>query len=241
MLPLSPQDPRPPALLSQLDARAAGRESMRGTLRFAVDAEDLRVRGLQRVAARRPAWLRVEVLGLLNQIAAVLATDGHSYDFLDAGSGRRERGTMSRDLLWQVARVDLEPEEAVSLLLGASEPSAGLFPGPAVATPDGGIRVLLLDDRGRARQRFAFDPEGRLRRLENWSADGALLWEARYQDYRDLAGSPFAHQVELRFPRTGARAEFRFRSVELNPTLPDELFVLKLPERVSSAPGGRAR
>jgi hypothetical protein len=107
--------------------------------------------------------------------------------------------------------------------------------------PDGGIRVHLLDDRGRARQRFTFDPEGRLRRLENWNADGAPLWEARYQEYRDLAGSPFAHQVELRFPRTGARADLRFRSVELNPTLPDELFVLSLPERVSSAPGGRTR
>jgi len=77
-VPLPPDDPRPAALLDAW-ARAAGeRHGLRARARLAVDGADgaLHLRGKQILVLERPAYLRVEILGLLNQTVAVLVTDG---------------------------------------------------------------------------------------------------------------------------------------------------------------------
>ena len=70
-------------------------------------------------------------------------------------------------------------------------------------------------------------------------------WEARFEDYREVEGTAFAHDVQLVFPRVSARASLAFKRVQLGPELDDELFVLTLPERSAvgdgSAAGSRER
>jgi hypothetical protein len=238
---LPAEDPRPAALLAALHEGAATRQSMRGILRFSIDAPDLEFRGTQRVAARRPARLRVEILGLFSQIMGVLATDGRTYQYYEAGSGETEWGRVTPGLLWEVSRIDVEPADAVRLLLGAPVPSRSLEVGRAEERPDGSVRVQLDDARGQARQRFDFDGEGRLRRFEEWDARATPLRELLWDDYRDIDGTPFPHKLLLRFPLMDGEAAFHFQRVELNPELPDEVFVLDLPKRVSSPPGGIAQ
>lgn len=208
---------------------------MRGLARLSVDSKTLRFRRPQRFAAQRPDRLRVETLGLFNQIAAVLVTRDQRYELFESSQNSLQKGAVTRELLWRVARIDLAPAEVVELLLGTPPRFAALRPGAASRFPDGGTRVPLRDASGRTRLRLDFDALGRLRRCLRLSPSGGALWEARLDDYRDLGGTSFAFEVRLDFPAQESSAVFRFRDVELNPELPPELFVLKLPRAHSSS------
>ena len=127
---LAADDPRVTALLAGLRTAAAERRSLIASARLSLDAPDLRFRRPQRLAVRRPADLRIEILGLFGQIAAVLVTDGHRYQLwngskqADAKSGL-EQGEVTRELLWSVARVDLLPAEANPRISRISPPGCG--------------------------------------------------------------------------------------------------------------------
>ncbi|MGH0038055.1 MAG: hypothetical protein ACQGVK_23745 [Myxococcota bacterium] len=233
-VPLPGDDPRPARLVDELAERAQGRRSLRGVVRLSVDAEDVSLRTTQRILALRPSRLRVEVMGLFGQVAAVLTTDGHTYQYAQSGGPGIQSGFVTPDLLWQIARVDLVPEDAVGLLLGAPVKPDDRVAAGARQLDDGEIRVRLEDGSGRARERLAFDPAGRLVGVEAWDEHGVSAYEARFDEFRDQDGTAFADRVDLHFPRTGARAVVRFRGVELNPELAPRLFYLEGPERVSS-------
>lgn len=239
--PLSPDDPRPAALLRALSQRSDALQSMRGRARIAIDADDLRLRAAQRIAVRRPALLRVEVLGFFGQVETVLVTDGRAYRFFDAASRELDSGLVTPGFLWEMVRVDLTPEQAVALFLGAPAPAPGLVLGAAHRLGDGSIRLRLDDRHGVARQRFVIGPRGQLRRVANWDADGERGWEARFEDYRDVGGTLFPFDTELRFPRLDARARFRFSGVELGLELPEEVFELTRLQPVPGVPRGGAR
>ncbi|MCZ6464713.1 MAG: hypothetical protein O7A09_10290 [Proteobacteria bacterium] len=234
---LSPDDPRVTGVLARLRERAEARQSLRALAHFVVNAEDRKFRGSQRLALRRPRSLRVELLGLFSQTAGLLATDGITYDYFDPRVGEVEHGRVWRRLLWQVARVDLTPAEAVSVLLGAPPPGLRLIPSEAQLLADGGLRVRLDNRQGEPRERIEVDSLGRLRRFEKFGRRGFSSWDVSYADYREIGDVSFAYDVDIRFPDLGASAVFRFREVELDLPLPDELFRLDLPNRVSSARG----
>jgi hypothetical protein len=185
------------------------------------------------VVAERPDRLRVETLGLFGQVVAVLVTGGGHYQLYDVGSRGFEQGPLTPALLWRVARVELRAEQAVELLLGAP----GRWPGSVVAGArelDGGsIAVALKGGEGALRQRFRFDANGRLRHMSQLGESGDPLWEVGFDDYRELAGAPFAFRVELHFPRLEAHAVFTFKSVELDPVLPEDVFSLRLPAHLA--------
>jgi len=234
---LSAADPRPEQLLQRLYQRASVRTSLRASAKLALEAPDLKLNRPQRLAVSRPGRLRVEVLGLFNQIAAVLVTDGEIYQLYDARSSELEEGVVSAGLLWRVARVDLDPLEAVDLLLGVPLPMEGLSVGEARVFEDGGIAFDHRDDEGTPRQRFRFDALGQLRSVETFDDRGRLVWQALFDDYRDLPGpqgeEEFAHGLSLRFPRVDAEARLTFKKVDLVSQVPDELFVLELAERAA--------
>jgi hypothetical protein len=230
LVPLAPGDERPGLLLGALHERAAERRGLRGTARLAVDSDDgaVHIRGSQVLAIERPARLRVEILGFLNQTEAVLVTDAGRYELFVAGERRYESGLVYPGLLWEVARIDLEPYEVVDLVLGAPVPSAGLEISDAFAAHDGGVEFDLVDASGAHSRRLSFDAEGRLRRVRVRER-GRDLWEARFDDYATVAGTPFAHEIAVEFSATASRAELSLRQVELNPELPQELFQLQRP------------
>ena len=82
---LAVDDPRPHALLADWTARAGELRSLRGSARVSLDGARGASFARQLLALERPARLRVEVLGLLNQRIAVLATEGDVAAKLMAG------------------------------------------------------------------------------------------------------------------------------------------------------------
>ena len=227
LLPLQEGDPRPVAWMAALVESAQARHGLRANSKLALDSPDVRFRRPQRLMMQRPAQLRVEVFGLFGQVAAVLVTDGQLFSWLEASRGEVERGIVDDQLLWRLARIDLSPREAVAVLLGVPLPLEGLERKPGRSREGGGIEVPFGLEGGWG-QIFAFDGEGRLAEVVTHDESGLVLWEAHFGAYKDVGGVDFAHEVSLDFPNVEARSSIRFESVELNPDLSDDAFVLQM-------------
>ena len=76
------------------------------------------------------------------------------------------------------------------------------------------------------------DGRGRIRSAKSFGPAGVAIWAARFEDYRQLGEQWFAFRVALSFPRVNAEVEIDFKTVELNPELPSDVFVLSLPGAV---------
>jgi len=223
------------ALLASLDAARDSRRSLRGTLRLALDGPQGSFRAKQVLVAERPSQLRVEVQGLLAQTVAVLVTDGQRFELFRARERTIEYGPVYPGLLRDVARIDLEPAEAVQMTLGAPTIPEGLHVAAAFQQGDE-TQLELADEAGRTRARLAFGPARELRRAERLDDAGLPLWKAEYADFRDVGGVPFAHTLRIDFPPTQTEASLEFQRVELNPALPADVFVFRVPRGPGAPP-----
>ena len=220
--------PLPAERLEGLVAREAAVTGLRGIARVSLDGQRGEAFAKQVVVVSRPSKLRVEVLGLLNQRIAVLASDGERYDLYRAGQPGTETGPVRPSVLLEVAGLPLVPEEAVALLLGAPRVSPdGWRAGPAVALDGGGLRIQLDVPPGSVGRSFEFDGEGVLRRYRVQAPGGELLLDVRYADVRPVEGLAFAHEIAFEFPTLDSRAQVAFREIELASDLPDSLFRLR--------------
>lgn len=228
LVPLPPSDPRPGALLDRFLERASQRESLRGSARLAVDAEaqGVRLRSRQRVVLARPARLRVEVTGLLGNTLAVLTVDDEDYAWFEAQSRHFERGPVHPGLLWNLVRLDLTPDEAVSVILGAPRIPEDHEVLGAWQLGEGATRIALGGPGGPPRQSLDLDVEARLLRFEQWGDDPAApLWRAGFGDHAEVDGVILAHTVTIE-TRGGTRASLSLSGVELNPALDPDIFRL---------------
>ncbi|HTF32528.1 MAG TPA: hypothetical protein VK714_02370 [Myxococcota bacterium] len=239
-VPLPAGDTRPQALLAALAAEADGRHSLRSAVKLSLDGPAGSVRASQVLLVEQPSHLRVEVQGFLSQTIAVLVTDGEHFQLYRAGGQSVEDGRVYPGLLWQVAQVDLTPEEAVQVLLGAPRVPPGLVPTQALRLYDGGIRVALGDPLGPSQRVLEWDTDGRLRRLEMRTPGDSVLWQAEFSEWQRVDGEWFAHTVSLHFPVSKTEVELTFRDVELNPELPSDAFVLHAPRSAAALGGGGA-
>ena len=230
--PLAPDDPRPAAFLAELAATGAARHALRAGARMSIEGQRRAGFAKQLLLLERPARLRLEVVGPFGQRVAVLATDGAHYDLYRAERPALESGEVHAGILFEVAGLALTPEEAVQLALGVPLfPSEGTPAAEAAAgLPDGGLRLTLEAPGGAEglRRTLDFDAAGHLARYALEERGGALVFEARYGDYRDVGGSAFAHAIAVELPATQTHAEIEFQWVELNPRLSDDLFRLEL-------------
>ena len=228
--PVDPAQREVAAALAGLQRVAAERHALRGQAR--VSLSDARGSSFARhlVVLARPARLRIEVMGLLGQRIAVLASDGRVYDLYRAETGRIEHGIVHPELLGEVAGVPLPPHELVDLLLGI--PPRGLDRPDRAARAPGGSWELAWELAGGGEQRLGLDARGRLMSVS--LRDGAGLEEVSVSYAERDQESGLARRVRFRFPGTGLRVEVAFGRVELDPELPPGLFRLQL----VSSPGG---
>lgn len=231
---LGADDPRPAGLLAALAEGVDRRPAMRARARLEVHSPDLQFRRPQRLAVARPGRLRVEVVGLFGQVAALLVARDSHYQFYEAGRSELQEGALTPSLLWQLARVDLAPDEAVDLLLGIPRPGLGRTLSQAWLRGDGRLGFAAVDSQGRIREQYVFDAKGRLIEREQFDVGGTRSWRARFSDYRTVpriggGEEEFAFRVRLDFPRVEGKANLEFQHVELVAELPEELFSLALP------------
>lgn len=218
--PLVEGDPRPARELAALRTLAAERLALRATAKVGFEGPDGSGSSTQLLLVQRPASLRIEVLGLLQQRVLVLATDGARYQLYRAESPGLETGDVHPGVLDEVAGLPLTPEAAASLLLATPAPPDAP---PAQAREDASGRLSLdwpdqtldFDAAGRLIA-LAFHPDARERLLARWDA------------WPDASASAFPHRLELELPEQRTHWTVEFREVELDPALAPELFRLQL-------------
>jgi hypothetical protein len=218
--PVAAGDPRPALLAASLGELAAGRHALRATGRVETAGPGGSGFSKQLLLVERPARLRVEVVGLLEQRVLVLATDGERYDLYRAQSPGFESGEVHPGVLEEVAGLPLTPEAAVSLLLAAPRVPEGA---PVAREAAGGALALTWPD-----ETLEFDAAGRLAALA-FHPGGREVLHARWSEWRESAGArePFPHRLELALFEPEARWRLDYRQVELDPPLAPELFRLR--------------
>ncbi len=168
------------------------------------------------IVAERPARLRLETLNLLGQTQAVLVTDGERFSFYDGSEF--EEGAVGAGLLRDRLGIDLEPEEAVRVLL--ADPHLVSAPPSAVYAWE---QQRVAEFPG---QRVRFAPTGDLLSVEALEESGEVRWAAEYGRWRDVDGGRYPFSMLLRFPRSRVSAEIKLEDVDLNPVLAPALFTL---------------
>ncbi|MAG33480.1 MAG: hypothetical protein CL908_21595 [Deltaproteobacteria bacterium] len=238
-IPLEIDDVRAERVLASYLEQVDARSGLRGSARVKLTGPDFKLNRPQRIVVERPARLRFEVIGLFDQLAAVLVTDGGRFGYYDASNGEISRGRVTSTLLWDLAQIDLDAEEAVGLLLGAPAPSLGvaragvwleandrialgfawprdrnrkgceLEPERALLDAACFLATRALDAGGEI---FVFDGDGRLAELRALGADGVVRFRAFFEDYAERAGADSAVEFANRVTirSPGVGAEARF-------------------------------
>jgi hypothetical protein len=220
---LAADDPRVGVRVAALRALATERTGLRASARSSSSGPDGGGFSTQLLLAQRPARLRVEVIGLLQQRVLVLATDGERYELYRAEGGLREAGPVHPGVLEEVAGLPVTPEAAVGLLLAAPRAPDG----PPLRASENGAGELTLHWE---EETLAFDADGRLAAL-HFRPDGRYVLHARWSDWRETPRGPFPHRLEVELPEAEARLSLELRQVELDPELPPELFRLGIDRR----------
>jgi len=257
--PLPLDDPRANRVVDAYLESAAARTALRGRAQVALAGPDFKLNRPQNVVVARPARLRFEVIGLFDQLAAVLVSDGESYGFYDAATGEMEAGPITPTLLWDLAKLDVGVAEAVGLLLAAPDPPlhgaraavwlededrlgvafalSGVRRHDCPADPRRGWRDVACfaapGDLAAGGDAFVFDRAGRLVELRSFEAAGVLRFRARFEDYRPIgegaAAVEFPGRVTIESPAVRSQARFAWKRVMLAREVSDRLF--RLPER----------
>jgi hypothetical protein len=215
-------DARAERVLSDYLELVRTRSAMRGSARVLLEGPDFKLNRPQRILVERPARIRIEVIGLFDQLAAMLVTDGRRFGFYEVSSGQISRGRVTRTLLWDLVKIDLDAHEVVELLLAAPIPSPGVARAAVWLEPDGQIALVFAwPEEDSARQcredperalfepdcfvsfdslveggeMFLFDAEGRLAEIRDLDPGGVIRFRATFEDYRSLAEDE--HAVEF--------------------------------------------
>ncbi len=216
--PLAAGNERVARILEAHAARARDRAGLTGSARVALTGPDFKLNRPQRIALARPARLRFEILGLFDQLAAILVTDGLDYGFFDASTGDVSRGRVSSTLLWNLTKIDLVPDELVGLLLAAPRPQPGTLRAGAWLEPSGRLAIAfawpteemdpacgtedrLASDvanecvlperalREAGGQLFFFDASDELAEVRGLDPGGVIRYRVRFEDYVDIAAA----------------------------------------------------
>jgi len=148
------------------------------------------------------------------------------YAWFESGSRYRESGPVHDALLFDVVRLDLTPAEAVAVILGAPPVGDALL--GAWDAGDGVTRLALGPPGGEPQRSLDLDGQARLRRFAVHATAGARAWEARFDDYVLVGGTPLAQRVSIE-TGSGTNAVLSLANVELNPALPPDIFRFELP------------
>jgi hypothetical protein len=185
------------------------------------------VKARERIVARRPASVRVEVMSPVG-VALVLAADAGQVAIFDPSKNTLMQGPATAALLDRYARIPMAPEAAVRLLMGLAPNSAMLAfsPNGYGQLQDHASYVVYREPSG-VSDYLTFDTAGNLAMLRQTTARGREGYEVHYSDYRDIGGAiMFPFQVAASFPSTGASVKFRYEKPVIDGDIPDSTFVL---------------
>jgi outer membrane lipoprotein-sorting protein len=222
-------------LMAALRARAEHLKTLRATAKvdyMAKGGERARIKVNLLVA--RGGKLRIEADSPLGGALSTLTSDGKQFALLDVRNNRFMTGAANACNVGRLIRLTIPPDDIVAVLMGGApldgsikgvswDPNNGGREVLTLALPDGGVETIALDAR---------DKRWDVMRAERRDAAGKLWWRVTNEGFKDHDGVRLPDVEDVEEPRHGADAEIKFRSVEPNLPLGDDLFRLTPPEGV---------
>lgn len=239
--------PNAAAALSGFEAGREPVQRMRAELSVERFGENGRVRGTVLMFAMVPNRLRFDVMGDLVGRVATLTSDGARFALWDENEGRFLVGDSCAENVGRLVGIPLSGREVTEMLLGDApqlangEQSMQCDDGQyfvAVHQGEELVQELWLDVPSEDFEKPPEEQTLRIRRVRRYG-QGALRWTADYDDYRalnDAQGLSIWMPRRLRFrePQRGTDTTVRFRRMDLNIEVPDEVFQQESPGGVAA-------
>ncbi len=202
-----------------------------------------RIRGEVFVFVERPQRMRVDTRAFGTTVSQ-LVTDGTRFTMADMRSGRFYTGPAESCVAAQLLGIPLESAEVVSVLAGGPP----LYDGDArIRWDDGAYLLEVQGPAGRSeRLRLAITETERLTAQpaaqRPWPTR-ALLFDARgeraeltFEDYTEVDGVRFPRRVRVNMRRDNIDLQVRYRTVSLDPELPEDLYSTESPPGLTEVP-----
>jgi len=238
-------------LIEYVNTQAAKIQSMQATVDIDASAEDQKngrvtdykeIRGY--VLARKPAMLRMKgLLPLVRNTAFDMVSDGQEFKLWIPPKNKFVVGSNNADYQPNKRLENMRPQYIYDALL---MPEVG---GDEIAVLENGYETVLDSKKHRVEQpNYALavirkGPQGWYlsRKIEFSRTDllphrqkiydqqGNVVTDARYQDYKDFAGTTFPSTIEIERPRENYDITLSMVKLEINRALTDDQFSLEQP------------
>ncbi len=228
------QRPGPPPTEEQLVKHLRDRAAKVTALRTEAKVDYLaekgdRVKLSMTFLTRAPAELRIDAENPMGGTVASLASDGKSFQLLDARANRFLAGDATPCNIARLIRVRLAPADLVAMIDGAA-PLLGEPQGVSWDASDGGHEVLKLkDERGNVETIKLTPKEWDVAAAEVTGPDGKTLYRLTHDEFTEEGGIRFPGKTWIFDPGHNADAKIRYKSRELGPQLQPSVFHLDPP------------
>jgi hypothetical protein len=219
------------ALLDELRARQAQVRSLRGDSKLDFWADGGRTKVTVNLAVMRPGQLRFAAENPISgHTAGTLVTDGRRFALLDVEHNRFLVGAALPCNVARMTRIPMPPEDVVTILLG----SAPIRPHEAAEVgwnpASGGREVLLLRLPGGWTQRLEMARTSRdLVDAQLHDPAGTMVWHLAHEDFRWIGGARLPKKTRFVAPKERADVVLRYRDIDVNGSIPEEVFHLTPP------------
>jgi len=213
-------------LLATLTTRQQGMTNLRGLARITYADQQEKGTARQAVAVAAPDHFRLELFSPIG-IAALVVTNGHTLAAYMPQEKTIYRGLASPANAARFLRVMLSASEVVNLLLGLPLALPRSAHGTVRLDTNMGQYVLTIPASEERMQILVFDQKTlQLLRWEMQNGNSETLARMTLADYRVVQGQIFPFEIVLSDLQGSQEAAIYYERVELNPPLPDTLFIL---------------
>ena len=209
---------------ASLGARDQMIDSLESPAIMEYSGPDGHIKAREQITLRRPAGLRVEAMSPLG-VALIVAADAGQVAVFDPSRNTLMRGPASAATLERFARIPMEPQRAVRLLLGLAPDSAMLSFAPSAVHDDKDMKLLTYAARNGMIDQLGF-VQDRLALVRELRTSGELVYQVNYSDYREIGAVTFPYQIDASFPATGAKLKLRYERPVIDQPIPDSQFTL---------------
>jgi len=223
-----PSPPPPEKMLSQIQDRFQALQGAKGLAHVRVSAPGKYFTAQEVIFARRPGFLRLESLSPLGTPQFYLVTNGPDLFIYNTGENRYYRGEAIARHFSSILPVTLEPEEIVTLLLGAFP----ILPYEEISVNYNAREELwflqLTRFSGKERQTFGIHPQSGNVLYAEYRLHGTTR-RLSFSDFRPAPNLLVPYRIHLESPEVRTQLTVEYTDLETNPAWEDADFHLPVP------------
>lgn len=209
-----PIDPR--EVMRRVEERGANLVALRGQGKITVESPEFSGGGSIGVRLLRPDSLQLEITGPFGvTVARGLVTD-RSFQFYDGTNNTVAEGSSTAENLRRVLRFPITFDDILAVLTG----TLGFDAAPRDSEPtgrlDGGSYLLSWESEGETLEYGIDTGTLAITRFTRRGADGLVLEEILFRDFRSHAGIDVPHIVSISRPADGESLSIVYDRITLN-------------------------